>query len=527
MSAAVRRFDWKRPDYLCLFRQRTEALKRLRANPKALAALRVFYKEHPAQFITDWGMTHDPRNIERGLPASVPFVLFPRQVEFIEWVMERWRRQESGLCEKSRDCGISWLAMSLACTLAIFHPGLSIGAGSRKESLLDNQGDPSSLFFKARMFLDSLPNEFRPDYTSAHMRLTFPNGSSIVGEAGDQIGRGGRASLYLVDEAAYLEQPDSIEASLAATTNCRIDVSSVNGLANPFARKRFSGKVSVFTFMWTSDPRKGPEWYAKQVETLDPVTVASEINIDYRGSVEGQLIPSAWIQAAIGAHLKLGITPSGGKYAGLDVADEGRDLNAFAARHGVVLQYLKSWSGKGGDIYQSVIKAFDLCDELGCESFFYDADGLGSGVRGDANVINEERIKTGRAYVRDTPFRGSEAVWQPDSQMVPKRFNKDLFANKKAQSWWALRLRFQQTHRAINERLPVGFDDIISIDPDLPELLQLTMELSQPTYKLNNAGKIIVEKAPDGTRSPNLADAVMIAFNPATRGYELWAKLGT
>jgi hypothetical protein len=111
--------------------------------------------------------------------------------------------------------------------------------------------------------------------------------------------------------------------------------------------------------------------------------------------------------------------------------------------------------------------------------------------------------------------------------MVPKRLNKDLFANKKAQSWWALRLRFQQTHRAINEHLPVGFDDIISIDPELPELLQLQMELSQPTYKLNNAGKIVVEKAPDGTRSPNLADAVMIAFNPATRSTELWKKLGT
>ena len=75
--------------------------------------------------------------------------------------------------------------------------------------------------------------------------------------------------------------------------------------------------------------------------------------------------------------------------------------------------------------------------------------------------------------------------------------------------------------------LPVGFDDIISIDPELPELLQLQMELSQPTYKLNNAGKIIVEKAPDGTRSPNLADAVMITFNPATRSTELWKKLGT
>jgi phage terminase large subunit len=39
-------------------------------------------------------------------------------------------------------------------------------------------------------------------------------------------------------------------------------------------------------------------------------------------------------------------------------------------------------------------------------------------------------------------------------------------------------------------------------------------------------GKILIDKAPDGTRSPNLADAVMIAFQPSSRGLEVWLKLG-
>jgi phage terminase large subunit len=73
----------------------------------------------------------------------------------------------------------------------------------------------------------------------------------------------------------------------------------------------------------------------------------------------------------------------------------------------------------------------------------------------------------------------------------------------------------------------VGVDDIISIEPNLPELLQLTMELSQPTYSINNAGKIVIDKMPDGMRSPNLADAVMIAYGPATRVYEIWSKLAS
>ena len=75
------------------------------------------------------------------------------------------------------------------------------------------------------------------------------------------------------------------------------------------------------------------------------------------------------------------------------------------------------------------------------------------------------------------------------------------------------------------EGLPYLADELISIDPNVEELLPLAMELSQPTYSLNSVGKILIDKGPDGARSPNLADAVMIAFSP---GFDLglWIKLG-
>lgn len=527
----VTRFDWKNPDYLAIYRDRTERLRRIRANPDVLHALRVHYAANPADFVSDWGVTHDPRNPERGLPASIPFVLFPMQRDWVLWAMERWRAQESGLTEKSRDVGMSWLAMALSCTLCLFHRGLTIGWGSRKEELLDRSGDPGSIFYKGRMFMEHLPIEFRGGWDlgkhSAHMRMQFPETQcAITAEAGDNIGRGGRTSIYFIDEAAYLERPQLVEASLSATTNCRIDISSVNGMANAFATKRFSGKIPVFTAHWRADPRKDDAWYQKQRDALDPVTVAQEIDIDYRSSSEGQLIPTVWVQAAIGAHTKLGITPSGTKRAGLDVADEGIDLNAFAGRHGILLQHLTSWSGKNGDIYGSVIKTFDLCDTYGYQYFFYDGDGLGSGVRGDARIINERRHDAGQTRVYDEPFRGSAGPMDPDGEMVKERKNRDFFANCKAMSWWHLRLLFQNTYRAIENQLPIEDPDkLISIDPNLPELQQLMMELSQPTYSLNSVGKVLVDKSPAGLRSPNLADAVMICFNPANISMEMWMKL--
>ncbi len=190
------------------------------------------------------------------------------------------------------------------------------------------------------------------------------------------------------------------------------------------------------------------------------------------------------------------------------------------------MTYLKSWSGKGGDIYKTVVKAFALCEELGIDQLFYDQDGLGAGVRGDANSINELRKAAKKAYIRDEPFRGSGAVWNPDGEMVSKRKNRDFFANAKAQAWWSLRGRFQATFRAIVEKMPVSIDDIISINPHLDELLPLQMELSQVTYSINAVGKVVIDKAPDGMRSPNLADACMIAFQPSSRAMEIRAKLG-
>ncbi len=346
-----------------------------------------------------------------------------------------------------------------------------------------------------------------------------------MGEAGDQIGRGGRTSIFFVDEAAYLERSELIEASLSATTNCRIDMSSVNGLNNSFATKRFSGKVSVFSMHWRQDPRKDEAWYAKQCRELPPTVVASEIDLDYRSSVEGQLIPSTWITSAIGAAQKLGIKPTGQRYASLDVADEGRDANCFAARHGIELQYLKSWSGKGSDIYKTVVKAFSLADDLGFTSLTYDGDGLGAGVRGDANKINDERDIAERSLIYVTAFWGSGQVWQPEKEMVSKRKNKDFFANMKAMAWWSLRMRFEQTYRAVVQKMPVDVDSIISIDPNLDELLPLQMELSQITYSINATGKVVIDKQPPGTASPNRADATMIAFNPQSRSLEVWAKL--
>jgi len=403
---------------------------------------------------------------------------------------------------------------------------MNVGYGSRKEEYVDRLGSPKSLFFKARIFMQNIPPEFRGGWQSKvhgpFMRITFPGTDSVIsGEAGDDIGRGDRQSIYFVDEASFLFRPELVDAALSQTTNCKQDISTPNGLGNPFAQRRFKPGTNVFTFSWRSDPRKGEEWYQKQKEDLSPVVLAQEVDLDFSASVEGVLIPSAWVQAAVDAHCKLGFQASGSKRGALDVADEGSDANAFLTAHGSVVTSITHWSGKNADIFHTVQRAFQLSDERDCESFKYDADGLGAGVRGDARVINDGR--TTRKLVVNA-FRGSAAVYRPESQDIKGRKNKDMFLNSKAQSWWALRVRFLNTYKAVCEGKEYVPDDIISLSSMIPDLEQLCTELSQPTYSVNAVGKYVIDKSPSGTKSPNLADACMILFSPVGQAMRISAE---
>lgn len=541
MAVGATVMDWKNPDYSAIIAERIENLNRIRANPGLLRRLKGYYRDNPADFINDWGVTYDPRNAERGLPTLVPFILFPRQREFIDYVLECWKNQRPGLCEKSRDMGVTWLFIALACTLSIFYERLAIGVGSRKGEYVDKIGTIKPILPKGRMFMENLPAELNGGYVpwrdAPYMRITIPEtGSIISGEFGDDIGRGDRASIFFVDEAAHLERPEFIEASLSQTTNCRIDMSSVRGMNNPFAQKRWGGKIEPFFFAWQDDPRKDQAWYDKQCELLDPVVVAQEIDRDYLASVRGVVIPGNWVRSAIDAKKVLGIAPSGRKGLAFDVADEGADKNAFCRAEGTEVLETDEWAGKGSDIFESVELVFEVCDDHGYREFRYDSDGLGAGVRGDARVINQRRVAGGAKPIRAVGFRGSEGVVDPEGVVEgtiggegdPGRKNKDYFANRKAQGWWALRKRFQKTHRWVDavrkgdhdliEKMRCDPDEIISLSSQNPKLQKLVGELSQVTYDQNGVGKLVIEKKPDGMPSPNMADSVMIHYAPAEAG---------
>jgi hypothetical protein len=332
------------------------------------------------------------------------------------------------------------------------------------------------------------------------MKITNPeNESRIIGEAGDNIGRGGRSSIYFMDEAAFYNRPMLIDAALSQNSDVKINVSTPNGIGNPFYRKRHSGKIPVFIFDWRSDPRKDDEWYQKQKEILDPIIVAQEIDRDYGASLEGVCIPAMWVQAAI----DLKLPAEGQKVAALDVADEGPDTNALILRHGVVVKYIDSW--QRGNTAQTTKKAAFVCKEKGYNILRYDSIGVGAGVKGELSNKGYEKIK-------GIPINsGASTV---GSFYVPGKRNKDMFSNLRAQAWWLMRRRFEKTYEHVNGIKKHLVDELISI----PNHAQLISEISMPTYSHTDSGKIKIESkesmARRGIKSPNHADCLIIAFCP-------------
>lgn len=507
--------DYDNPDYTDILKGRAERLSMLRKDKKLLAACKIHYKNNPWDLINDWGMTFEPRNIEKGLPAVIPFILFPRQIEFVKWVHEKWLAGDRGIGEKSRDFGLTWLCGAYSASMWLFYDGFTAGFGSRKEALVDKKGDPKSIFEKIRFFIDYLPKEFKPEgydekQHATFMKITNPdNGSTITGEAGYDIGRGARMSIYFVDEKAFIERQDSVDAALSQTTNCQIDVSTPNGNGNKFYKDRHSGNIGVFTAHWRDDPRKNQAWYDKQVKEQDEVTVAQEIDIDYNASVENIFIPSKWVAACVDAHIKLGIEPIGADVVSFDPADTG-DARARGHRKGIVT--LAADIKKDGDITDAMPWAFELADQVKADVFVYDADGMGApsmklwlkgAIRGKKMAI--------------LPYRGGKKLYNPNAKYNDNKSNKDTFVNRRGQSWMNVRDKCEKTYLAVVKKQYQDPDGLISFSSECSCITELTSELSRPMRVYDNQGRIGVESKQQmksrGIESPNLADEVVYSYD--------------
>ena len=244
------------------------------------------------------------------------------------------------------------------------------------------------------------------------MKLLNPEtNSSITGEAGDNIGRGGRKLIYFKDEAAHYDHAEMIEAALMDNTNTQVDISSVNGTGNVFHRRRTSGeewtgqiedkkRTQVFIMDWRDHPGKDQEWYdaRKQKAEADGLNAefAREVDRSYTASILGTVIKAEWIEAAFGLAADFELDVSGKKRCGLDVGDDGisGDKNAWCYVHGLQIEDFETWGLVDTGI--TAQRSYNYTIGTGCNEIQYDSIGVGSGAKGGYNTMRREnKIRPG------------------------------------------------------------------------------------------------------------------------------------
>lgn len=247
-----------------------------------------------------------------------------------------------------------------------------------------------------------------------------------------------------------------------------------------------------------------------------------------RDNDDDSIIKRSWVMAAIDAHKLFGIEPAGRKVVGFDVADGGKDKNALVFAHGPVASWSDMWKAGEDQLLYSATRAHTAAAERGAE-LIYDSIGVGAMTGAKINELNAEERKMAVAAYRPATqisargFNAGGAVWKPEATYArshPRKINKDMFANAKAQAWWLVADAFRETSRAVREGRP-SEEDMIFIDSTMPNLPLLIDELCTPRRDFDIAGRVKVESKKDlakATReggpapSPNLADAFIMCY---------------
>lgn len=527
------------PKYQQVYAWRLKKLAELRDNPDLIKSAKAYYRTHKAEFIQDWFDTYNPRKQSN---RWMPFVFFERQLEFIQFLQELDRDQENGLVEKCRDIGATWLCCAYSVACLLLDEGDATGWGSRKEDLVDKIGDADSIFEKMRLLITRLPKIWLPDGFNERKHATFmkllnpENGSSITGESGDNIGRGGRKARYYKDESAHYERPEKIEAALGDNTNVQIDISSVNGPGNVFYRRRKAGvdwapgltleprRTRIFIFDWRHHPEKTQEWYDQRKANAEREGMlhifAQEVDRDYMSALQNRIIDPIWVDAAVDAHLHipyLRMQPPNIWSAGLDIADQGLDSNALALKQWIIVRSVEEWGDRDpGVAARRTIGSLRKYRGIICQ---YDCIGMGTNVRSEFNrLMIDEKIIT-RQDIDLIPWNAGAKVVDPYDYVIPNDdqspMNGEYYENWKAQAWLRTRSKFYKTWKARTQGIIYPAEELISLDSTMDGLFTLKAELSQAVSKYSSKLKIMVDKVGEGVKSPNKADALIMADNPA------------
>jgi hypothetical protein len=237
---------------------------------------------------------------------------------------------------------------------------------------------------------------------------------------------------------------------------------------------------------------KRPEWYAAKytvydTDALDALEIerlrgsmseeafAREFLCDFSAAGDSQLISMADTENAARRQYPDGDIINSPLVIGVDPARFGDDRSAVVLRQGLRMETPIVRNGIDNMALASLVA--QVIEDRDPDAVFIDA-GAGSGVI--------DRLRQLGYGVTEVPFGG-------------KATYPNLFANKRAEMWWAMKEWVEQ-------------------GGSIPNDMSLKSELSTPTYQYDSVGRRVLEskdeikKRLQGGGSPDIADALALTF---------------
>lgn len=247
-------------------------------------------------FIEHYLFTFDPR--PEAYPHNLPFKLYDFQKDYVNGLVKAIREGYDVFDEKSRDMGVSWLALAVRFWFWLFEEGYQGLLGSRKEEYVDD-GTLASLYGKLDYFIQNitdpliLPEGFDNKKHRTYMKLVNPqNGNVLKGESSNKnFSRGGRYKDVFFDEIGFWPDARSSWTAAGDATHCRHGVTTPPDEPSYAKTLRFSDKVMVRTWHWSLHPHKDQKWYEYEKSRRSEEEVLHEIDISWEYSKTGRPYP--------------------------------------------------------------------------------------------------------------------------------------------------------------------------------------------------------------------------------------------
>lgn len=205
--------------------------------------------------------------------GSIPFLLRPAQRE----ILETWTIERNSIVLKARQIGWSTLVACYALWLVLFYADVSVIMLSKGER------EAEKLLAKATYAYDRMPAWMRergPKRIARNLKkIGFANGSSIESmPSKEDPARSSSASLVVVDEWAFLENPEDAWASIEPVADVGgriIGLSTANGSGDFFHQFWIKAVTGVTDFKpmfypWSANDDRDNDWYERQKRTKLP-----------------------------------------------------------------------------------------------------------------------------------------------------------------------------------------------------------------------------------------------------------------